>query len=106
MLPTARCRCMGQSAIHATNHSSISFAIIAAIALRKDRKRSRCAESLKSSSVSDHGRAQRNNAGEMNNEQMIALLQAAVARHIGAPGVVHDFQRLSGGAVKTTWSFD
>jgi aminoglycoside phosphotransferase (APT) family kinase protein len=33
-------------------------------------------------------------------------LQAAVARQIGPPGVVHDLQRLTGGANKTTWSFD
>jgi aminoglycoside phosphotransferase (APT) family kinase protein len=33
-------------------------------------------------------------------------LQTAVARHIGAPGTIHDLQRLTGGANKTTWSFD
>src|SRR5258708_10942195 len=33
-------------------------------------------------------------------------LHAAVARHIGPPGIIHDLQRLTGGANKTTWSFD
>ncbi len=42
----------------------------------------------------------------MSNEEFIARLEPAVVRHIGAPGVVHNFQRLSGGANKTTWSFD
>jgi aminoglycoside phosphotransferase (APT) family kinase protein len=42
----------------------------------------------------------------MSSEDFIALLQAAVARHIGAPGTIHDLQRLTGGANKTTWSFD
>jgi hypothetical protein len=35
-----------------------------------------------------------------------ALLQAAVAHHLGAPGTLHDLRRLTGGATKTTWSFD
>ncbi|HKV56415.1 MAG TPA: phosphotransferase family protein [Candidatus Binataceae bacterium] len=34
------------------------------------------------------------------------LLQRAVARHLGAPGTILDLQRLTGGANKTTWSFD
>jgi aminoglycoside phosphotransferase (APT) family kinase protein len=42
----------------------------------------------------------------MSSEDFIAHLQAAVARHIGAPGTIHDLQRLTGGANKTTWSFD
>ena len=42
----------------------------------------------------------------MSSEEFIAQLQAAVARHIGAPGTIHDLQRLTGGANKTTWSFD
>jgi aminoglycoside phosphotransferase (APT) family kinase protein len=33
-------------------------------------------------------------------------LEAAVARHIGRPGTVHDLNRLTGGATKTTWRFD
>jgi aminoglycoside phosphotransferase (APT) family kinase protein len=42
----------------------------------------------------------------MSSEEFIAQLQAAVARHIGKPGTIHDLQRLTGGANKTTWSFD
>jgi aminoglycoside phosphotransferase (APT) family kinase protein len=42
----------------------------------------------------------------MSSEDFIAQLQTAVARHIGAPGTIHDLQRLTGGANKTTWSFD
>jgi aminoglycoside phosphotransferase (APT) family kinase protein len=42
----------------------------------------------------------------MSSEDFIAQLQAAVARHIGKPGTIHDLQRLTGGANKTTWSFD
>ena len=42
----------------------------------------------------------------MSSEDFIAQLQAAVARHIGQPGTIHDLQRLTGGANKTTWSFD
>lgn len=33
-------------------------------------------------------------------------LQRAVARHLGAPGTIHGLQRLTGGAIKSTWSFD
>lgn len=33
-------------------------------------------------------------------------LRAAVARHVGAPGTLHDLARLTGGATKTTWAFD
>ena len=35
-----------------------------------------------------------------------AKLAAAVARHLGPPGEVHDLARLTGGATKSTWSFD
>jgi aminoglycoside phosphotransferase (APT) family kinase protein len=42
----------------------------------------------------------------MASEDFSARLQSAVARHIGAPGTIHDLQRLTGGANKTTWSFD
>ncbi|HEY6419835.1 MAG TPA: phosphotransferase family protein [Candidatus Binataceae bacterium] len=42
----------------------------------------------------------------MANDDIAAQLQTAVARHIGAPGTVHDLQRLTGGANRTTWSFD
>ena len=37
---------------------------------------------------------------------LLPRLQAAVARHIGGPGTVHDLARLTGGATKTTWTFD
>ena len=43
---------------------------------------------------------------DMSNEDFAARLQAAIARHVGAPGTIHDLQRLTGGANKTTWSFD
>lgn len=33
-------------------------------------------------------------------------LEAAVRRHLGAPGEVRALVRLTGGAIKTTWSFD
>lgn len=43
----------------------------------------------------------------MNQEEtFVARLGAAVARHLGAPGALHNLQRLTGGATKTTWSFD
>src|ERR1700720_2529526 len=42
----------------------------------------------------------------MTNEDFSARLQAAIARHVGAPGTIHDLNRLTGGANKTTWSFD
>jgi aminoglycoside phosphotransferase (APT) family kinase protein len=34
------------------------------------------------------------------------LLRTAVARHLGPPGTLHNLRRLTGGATKTTWSFD
>jgi aminoglycoside phosphotransferase (APT) family kinase protein len=42
----------------------------------------------------------------MSSDDFAARLKAAVARHIGAPGTVHELSRLTGGANKTTWSFD
>jgi aminoglycoside phosphotransferase (APT) family kinase protein len=33
-------------------------------------------------------------------------LEAAIARHLGAPGEVRELVRLTGGATKVTWSFD
>lgn len=33
-------------------------------------------------------------------------LEAAIRRHLGAPGEVRELVRLTGGAIKTTWSFD
>jgi len=42
----------------------------------------------------------------MSDNDFAAQLQAAVARHIGAPGTIYELNRLTGGANKTTWSFD
>ncbi len=42
----------------------------------------------------------------MDSANLAEKLEHAVARHIGPPGTVHDLQRLTGGANKTTWSFD
>src|SRR6266850_490795 len=42
----------------------------------------------------------------MSSNEFADRLRIAVARHIGAPGTIHDLQRLTGGANKTTWSFD
>src|SRR5260370_31048149 len=42
----------------------------------------------------------------MSNNDFADVLRIAVARHIGPPGTIHDLQRLTGGANKTTWSFD
>lgn len=41
----------------------------------------------------------------MSYDDFARRLATAVARHIGAPGTVHDLQQLTGGAIKTTWSF-
>jgi aminoglycoside phosphotransferase (APT) family kinase protein len=38
-------------------------------------------------------------------ETFAAMLQAAVARRVGAPGDIADLKRLTGGATKATWSF-
>lgn len=42
----------------------------------------------------------------MTNEEILARLQGAVIRHIGEPGTIHHVQRLTGGANRTTISFD
>ena len=42
----------------------------------------------------------------MSSNDFADRLSIAVARHIGSPGTIHDLQRLTGGANKTTWSFD
>jgi len=34
-----------------------------------------------------------------------SMLQAAVARRVGAPGDIAELKRLTGGATKATWSF-
>jgi aminoglycoside phosphotransferase (APT) family kinase protein len=42
----------------------------------------------------------------MSSSDFADRLGIAVARHIGSPGTIHELQRLTGGANKTTWSFD
>jgi len=42
----------------------------------------------------------------MANDELLTRLHAAVARHIGEPGTIHNLQRLTGGANRTTISFD
>jgi len=42
----------------------------------------------------------------MTNTELLARLQAVVALHIGEPGTIHNLQRLTGGANRTTISFD
>jgi aminoglycoside phosphotransferase (APT) family kinase protein len=42
----------------------------------------------------------------MSSNDFADRLRIAVAKHIGPPGTIHDLQRLTGGANKTTWSFD
>jgi aminoglycoside phosphotransferase (APT) family kinase protein len=42
----------------------------------------------------------------MSNEDISGRLQAVVARHLGTPGTIHDLRQLTGGANRSTWSFD
>jgi aminoglycoside phosphotransferase (APT) family kinase protein len=42
----------------------------------------------------------------MTGDEFLNRLRAAVVRHIGEPGTIHNFQRLTGGANRTTISFD
>ena len=42
----------------------------------------------------------------MSNDDFASRLQAAVARHLGPPATIHGLSQLTGGANKTTWSFD
>jgi aminoglycoside phosphotransferase (APT) family kinase protein len=42
----------------------------------------------------------------MTREEIAARLGKAVARHIGAPGTIHNFNQLTGGANKNTYSFE
>jgi len=44
--------------------------------------------------------------GETEREAFQRKLEAAIARHLGAPGEVRELVRLTGGATKATWSFD
>jgi aminoglycoside phosphotransferase (APT) family kinase protein len=43
---------------------------------------------------------------EMTNDELLTRLQAAVARHFGEPATIQNLQRLTGGANRTTISFD
>jgi aminoglycoside phosphotransferase (APT) family kinase protein len=42
----------------------------------------------------------------MTSDQFLNRLQTAVVQYIGAPGTIHNLQRLTGGANRTTMSFD
>ncbi|MBV8773378.1 MAG: phosphotransferase family protein [Deltaproteobacteria bacterium] len=42
----------------------------------------------------------------MTTNEFFNRLQAAVARHIGEPGTIHNLERMTGGANRTTMSFD
>lgn len=42
----------------------------------------------------------------MSNDDFAVRLQAVVARHLEPPGTLHDLRQLTGGANRTTWSFD
>jgi aminoglycoside phosphotransferase (APT) family kinase protein len=42
----------------------------------------------------------------MTSDELLDLLRATVIRHIGEPGTIHNMQRLTGGANRTTISFD
>src|SRR5258705_12639210 len=42
----------------------------------------------------------------MSSNEFAERLRICVARHIGAPGTIHDLQRLTGGANKAAWLFD
>ncbi len=42
----------------------------------------------------------------MSDGEFIKRLRAALVRHIGGPGTIHNLQRLTGGANRTTMSFD
>ncbi len=46
------------------------------------------------------------NIGCMNGDEFLKRLQAAVVRHIGEPGTISRVERLTGGANRTTISFD
>jgi aminoglycoside phosphotransferase (APT) family kinase protein len=42
----------------------------------------------------------------MTSDELVNRLQAALVRHTGEPGTIHNLQRLTGGANRTTISFD
>ena len=42
----------------------------------------------------------------MNSEEIAHRLQAVIAHNLGPPGTIHDLRALTGGANRSTWSFD
>lgn len=42
----------------------------------------------------------------MNNDDIARRLQVVIARHLGPPGTLHHLRQLTGGANRSTWSFD
>jgi aminoglycoside phosphotransferase (APT) family kinase protein len=42
----------------------------------------------------------------MSNDEISGRLQGVIARHLGSPGTIHDLRALTGGANRSTWSFD
>jgi len=42
----------------------------------------------------------------MSNDEIASRLQAVIARYLGPPGTIHDLRALTGGANRSTWSFD
>jgi hypothetical protein len=42
----------------------------------------------------------------MASDELVNRLQAVLVRHMGEPGTMHNLQRLTGGANRTTLSFD
>jgi len=42
----------------------------------------------------------------MSNDDIATRLQAVIARFLGPPGTIHDLRQLTGGANRSTWSFD
>src|ERR1019366_9976125 len=102
---------MARSDIRGISRSSTFFGITGAIASRKARRKSRCGASR--NTYSDFSRTESRPKNEafaretsMSSEDFASRLQAAIARHVEGPGTIHDLQRLTGGANKTTWSFD
>jgi aminoglycoside phosphotransferase (APT) family kinase protein len=42
----------------------------------------------------------------MSNDEIASRLQAVITRHLGPPGTIDDLRALTGGANRSTWSFD
>ena len=42
----------------------------------------------------------------MSIDEIASRLQGVIARHLGPPGTIHDLRALTGGANRSTWSFD